>query len=121
MELKRNPKTLKHEAKVVKLFGRRVRIDTNIALLVEGIAALGIRTTNSCGGSCGSVCSRKHRRVKGSKVEFQPFKKYGNDHRGYWVGKRSGPALFRFDAHLTFPHAHLDLVTRRVLEAGLKL
>jgi hypothetical protein len=39
-----------------------------------------------------------------------------SDSRGYWVGKRVGPAVFGFNAHLTFPHAHLELVTRRVLD-----
>lgn len=38
------------------------------------------------------------------------------DHRGYWVGKKTKSSKWRFDCHLTFPHAHLDLVIDRVNE-----
>lgn len=37
------------------------------------------------------------------------------DHRGYWVGKRQGPPKFDFYMACIFPHAHLELVTERVL------
>lgn len=36
------------------------------------------------------------------------------DHRGYWVGKRTGKPRFDFIAGVVFPHVHLDLVTQRV-------
>lgn len=38
------------------------------------------------------------------------------DHRGYWVGKRLGPPRFDFWSIVVIPHAHLKLVTERVLE-----
>lgn len=37
------------------------------------------------------------------------------DHRGYWVGKRLGPPHFDFWSIVVIPHAHLELVTQRVL------
>lgn len=37
------------------------------------------------------------------------------DHRGYWVGKRLGPPRFDFWSIVVIPHAHLELVTERVL------
>ena len=36
------------------------------------------------------------------------------DHRGYWIGKRTGPPMFDFDCSLTFPRAHIELVTSRL-------
>lgn len=38
------------------------------------------------------------------------------DHRGYWSGKRIGPPKFSFRMGVVFPHAHLDLITQRVLK-----
>lgn len=38
------------------------------------------------------------------------------DHRGYWVGKAPKKDKFDFFVHLTFPRAHLSLVTERILK-----
>lgn len=40
------------------------------------------------------------------------------DHRGYWVGKVSGPPKFDFFCSVVFPRAHFDLVCQRVQEAA---
>lgn len=38
------------------------------------------------------------------------------DSRGYWRGTRFGPAKFDFFCNVVFPHAHLGLVTQRVID-----
>lgn len=38
------------------------------------------------------------------------------DHRGYWMGKPPKKDKFDFFVHLTFPRAHLNLVTERVIK-----
>ena len=184
--------TRQHVAKYLTIDGRRVRIDANIAPLIDGLQRLGIMTFSSCGASCGGCCDLKHRLIskrawmverygpdRGKRITYWKYSKpkqcensvwlvfettadaarflnvcsrpgdpedlrdmmkgqFGYrgkpslswkwkshvddlndrrymDHRGYWVGQRQGNPKFDFYMYLVFPHAHLDLVTERVL------
>lgn len=184
-----------HVNKRLNIDGRYVRVDVNIADLVEGLNKLDILTWGSCGGSCMGHCRRKHRLIEvrntyymdenGKKrrtklyrfhkpklcresisIAFETTKDalrfmkvvfrasdpktlqdhmqgFGrkqshawswhckiddiNDQRVYSskTGKQVGPGIIgppRFDFYcvVVIPHAHLTLVTERVLERCLK-
>lgn len=55
--------TGQHKARYLHINGERVRIDTNIYHIIDGLNRLGIVTGTSCGGDCMGWCRRKHRRT----------------------------------------------------------
>lgn len=70
----------RHRAKLLEYDGRRVRIDEEIAPMIQSMWKLGIKTSNSCQGACSFECDHKIKKHPVAKDGSQYFEKIKTKH-----------------------------------------